>query len=227
MIASELPKKIAKFLVPKGLLQPFFQLRKRPITEIFPGIESVRARLSLAHIPEGPDMVMPLRETLVIAAICRWLQPRRVFEIGTYTGTTTLAIAMNSHDNAEIYTLDLPARKKNSDKSDHHVGSAYRGTAADRKIKQLYGNSMAFDFRPYHGKMDLVLVDANHEDQFINADSANAFRMIKPGGVIIWDDYLWDKKYPECAGVTRCLDKLARAHDIANIAGTRLAICRR
>jgi hypothetical protein len=70
-----------------------------------------------------------------------------------------------------------------------------------------------------------VLVDGNHQCEFVSADSANAIKMIRPRGVIIWDDYRWDKKYPECAGVSRCLDKLAGKMDIANIAGTRLAVC--
>src|SRR5919108_44209 len=51
--------------------------------------------------------------------------------------------------------------------------------------------------------------------------------MLTPSGVIIWDDYLWDRKYPECAGVTRCLDRLSADFDIANIEGTRLAVYRR
>jgi predicted O-methyltransferase YrrM len=207
----------------KQFEEALFKLPKRSITEIFPGIDNVSARLSLAHIPDRPDMVMPLKETLVIAAICQWLQPRRAFEIGTYTGTTTLAIAMNSPEDAKICTLDLPSQEDGNTTT--LVGSAYRETAAAKNVNQLYGDSSIFDFQPYHGAMDLVLVDGNHQYEFAKVDSANALRMTRPGGVIIWDDYLWDEKYPECAGVTRCLDELIKAHDIANIADTRLAIC--
>jgi predicted O-methyltransferase YrrM len=201
---------------------PQFNLPVRSVVELFPGIEKLSAQLGLAHIPRRPDMVMPLAETLVIAAICQWLRPRQVFEIGTYTGATTLAIALNSPDDAKIYTLDLPSGGAGS--HDDLIGSAYRNTASDQKIQQLHGESTAFDFRPYHGQTDFVLVDGNHEYEFVSADSANAIKLIRPGGVIIWDDYRWDKKYPECAGVSRCLDELAGKMDIANIAGTRLAV---
>ncbi len=242
MKASRLAARIAKSLVPAGLMKLYletrysretgrrgalFKLQPRLITEIFPGIGSISARLSIAHIPERPDMVMPLKETLAIATICQWLQPQRAFEIGTYTGTTTLAIAMNSHADAEVFTLDLPPRQAAQFLSDHHVGAAYRATAAGKNVKQLYGDSKTFDFHPYYRKMDLVLVDGNHDCEVVKLDSENALKMIRPAGVIIWDDYLWDKKYPECAGVTRCLDELVREYDIANIAGTRLAVCRR
>ena len=202
-----------------------FKLPKRSIAEIFPGSENFSARLSLAHIPNRPDMVMPLKETLVIATICQWLQPRRAFEIGTFTGTTTLAIAMNSAEDAEIFTLDLPAGAKAG--SENQIGSVFRGSAIQKKITQLQGDSTSFDFQPYHATIDLVLVDGNHAYEFVKADTANAIKMIRPGGVIIWDDYLWEKKYPECAGVTRCLDELPKDYGVVNIADTRLALCRR
>ena len=212
--------------MPLKMFKPtLFKLPKRSITEIFPGIENVSTQLSLVHIPNRPDMVMPLKETLVIAAICQWLQPRRAFEIGTFTGTTTLAIALNSTENTEIFSLDLPAAEKAG--SENQIGSVFRGTAIQKKITQLHGDSISFDFQPYHATIDLVLVDGNHRDEFVKADTASALKMIRPSGVIIWDDYLWDKKYPECAGVTRCLDELPKEYGVVNIADTRLAVCRR
>ena len=242
MRATRLPARIARFVVPAGLLdiysaarqrrrarrfvEPLFKLPKRSITDLFPGIETASVALNLAHVPDRPEMVMPLAEALIIGAICQWLKPRRTFEIGTYRGATALAIAMNSPADAAVFTLDLPPRAREG-QVDDEIGSAYRGTEAGSKITQLYGDSTTFDFRPYERSMDLVLVDGNHDERFVSVDSANAMRMLKPSGVIIWDDYLWDRKYPECAGVTRSLDKLSEEYDIANIAGTRLAVYRR
>jgi predicted O-methyltransferase YrrM len=211
----------------RRFVEPLFTLPKRSITDIFPGIESVSVRLNLPHGADQPEMVMPLAETLIIGAICQWLKPRRAFEIGTYTGATTLAIALNSPDDARVFTLDLPPARKDGSEVGSEIGAAYRGTAAGTNVTQLYGDSTTFDFRPYERTMDLVVVDGNHDERFVRVDSANALRIIKPSGVIIWDDYLWERKYPECAGVTRALDRLSEEHDIANIAGTRLAVYRR
>jgi predicted O-methyltransferase YrrM len=243
MRASRLSARIARFVVPAGLLdvysaarqkrrakrfvEPLFKLPSRSITDIFPGIERASVQLNLAHVPDRPEMVMPLAETLIIGAICQWLKPRRTFEIGTYRGATALAIAMNSPGDVTVFTLDLPPRRKEDGHVDDEIGSAYRGTPAGSRITQLYGDSTTLDFRPYERSMDLVLVDGNHDERFVTADSANALRILKPSGVIVWDDYLWDRKYPECAGVTRSLDKLSEEYDIANIAGTRLAVYRR
>jgi predicted O-methyltransferase YrrM len=243
MHLKHIPARIARFFVPLGLweihaaarqkrrarrfVEPSFKLPRRPATEIFPGIATESVRLTLAHVPDRPEMVMPLAETLTIAAISQWLQPKRVFEIGTYRGATALAIAMNSPDDAAIFTLDLPLRTKDDGGLDDEIGSAYRGAGAARKITQLYGDSTTFDFRLYENSIDLVLIDGNHDERFVSIDTANALQMLTPSGVIIWDDYLWDRKYPECAGVTRCLDKLSDEFDIANIEGTRLAVYRR
>jgi predicted O-methyltransferase YrrM len=243
MRASRLSARIARFVIPAGLLdvytaarqrrrarrfvEPLFNLPARSITEIFPGIERASVALNLAHVPDRPEMVMPLAETLIIGAICQWLHPRRAFEIGTYRGGTALAIAMNSPDDSAVFTLDLPPRRDGDSAAADEIGSAYRGTIGGKKITQLYGDSTAFDFQAYERSMDLVLVDGNHDERFVSVDSANALRMLKPTGVIIWDDYLWDRKYPECAGVTRSLDRLSEDYDIANIAGTRLAVYRR
>jgi predicted O-methyltransferase YrrM len=208
-------------------VEPLFKLPKRSLTDLFPGIERASVQLNLAHVPDRPDMVMPLSETLIIGAICQWIAPRRAFEIGTYRGATALAIAMNSPDDAIVFTLDLPPRADDDGQAAKEIGSAYRDTVERRQITQLYGDSRAFDFRPYERSMDLVLVDGNHDESFVSIDSANALRMLKPSGVIIWDDYLWDRKYPECGGVTRSVDRLSEEYDIANIAGTRLAVFRR
>jgi|ERR671923_2952783 predicted O-methyltransferase YrrM len=243
MRASRWPAKVARFVIPGGLwdayaaakqkrrarrfVEPLFKLPRRPVSEIFPGIERESVRLTLAHVPDRPEMVMPLAETLTIAAISQWLQPKRAFEIGTYRGATALAIAMNSPDDALIFTLDLPPRLKDDGRVDDEIGSAYRADEHGRKIRQLYGDSTTFDFQPYEGSVDFVLIDGNHDERFVSVDTANALKMLTPSGVIIWDDYLWDRKYPECAGVTRCLDRLSADFDIANIEGTRLAVYRR
>jgi len=41
-------------------------------------------------------------------------------------------------------------------------GTRYRGTVWEHKIQQLYGDSAAFDYTPYQGKIDFVFVDGSH-----------------------------------------------------------------
>jgi predicted O-methyltransferase YrrM len=211
--------------------RPGFLLPTRQFGELFPGIEQLTVEVGSGELIRPPDMVMPLPELLTLASICRFLKPRRVFEIGTYTGSTTLAMAMNAPQEAEIFTLDLdPAQLAFSQSHSglsvpqFEPGIAFRTTRHAARIRQLYGSSREFDFIPYRGTIDLVLVDADHTYDHVRKDSEAAIAMCRDGGVVIWDDYLWTEAHAECAGVTRCLDELRGSLDVVQLAGTRLAV---
>src|SRR5262249_30840444 len=95
------------------------------------------------------------------------------------------------------------------------------------KIRQLRGRSETFDFGPYRGSIDLVLIDADHRYEAVRRDTATALELLRPGGVIVWDDYRWEPCHSECAGVTRWLNEFPRTHRCHQLAGTRLAVYRR
>lgn len=193
-----------------------FSLRARPLTELFPGIGAVQVNIPASEICRPPDMVMPLAEVISLAAICLHTRPRRIFEFGTYTGSSTLAMAAHTPPETELMTLDF-------DKSEL-IGSAFRGTDCENKIRQLFGDSRAYDYSPYEKQMNLVLVDANHSYDLVKADTEEAFKLLQPGGVIVWDDYRWVQGHEECVGVTLFLNELSGRCPIFQIFGTRLAI---
>jgi predicted O-methyltransferase YrrM len=72
----------------------------------------------------------------------------------------------------------------------HGVGSRFQGLAEAERITQLLGDSRSFDFSPWAGTIDLVLVDAGHEWDAVAADTRTAQALLAPGGVIVWDDYM-------------------------------------
>lgn len=174
------------------------------------------------------------RELITLCRLVRALQPKRLFELGTFDGRTTLNLAANVPQNAVVFTLDLPRSSvatsvarihrhevRYADKAES--GSRFRGTDAERKIVQLEGDSGKFDFTPYYGTMDFVFIDASHTFDYVVNDSLHALGMMRPsGGTIVWHDYgRWD-------GVTAALNQLrrkdAKLGSIAQIQGTTLAI---
>jgi predicted O-methyltransferase YrrM len=193
-----------------------FTLPQRAVDQLFPGIESVLVTTSVSELYRPRDMVLPLPELLTLAGICRYIKPRRIFEIGTYTGSSTLVMAINTPHDTEIFTLDLQASEQ--------IGSAFRNTTYSSKIHQLYGNSLTFDYTPYQQSMDLVLVDANHSYECVRSDTEKAFALLRPGGVIVWDDYRWLECHSECVGVTRFLNKFQARRPLSSLSGTRFAI---
>jgi predicted O-methyltransferase YrrM len=193
-----------------------FTLPSRALNESLPGIDSVLVTAPVTELYRPRDMVVPLAEVLTLAAICRHLRPRRIFEFGTHTGSSTLVMAINVSADTEIFTLDLEASER--------VGSAYRDTEYSSRIRQLFGDSKTFDYAPYLGKVDFVFIDADHTYDGVKSDTEKAFELLRPGGVIVWDDYRWLDVHVECVGVTLFLNEFGKTHPVFNIAGTRFGI---
>jgi predicted O-methyltransferase YrrM len=127
-----------------------------------------------------------------------------VFEIGTLNGYTALHFALNSPDDGTVYTLDLPqdvartaaVQLATTVIDDEHIRSnlgrqtyCFRGTAVERKIRTLFGDSATFDFAPYHGAIDLMFIDGAHSYEYVRSDTVQAMRCVRPGGLICWHDF--------------------------------------
>lgn len=209
-----------------------FSLPERSLSSLFPTIQAEQITLPVSQIERTDEWEVPINEILALAAITRQLKPRRIFEIGTYLGSSTLVMAHNCPDDAQLTTLDLDPATRDAyllalgyNKSPQYTpGERFMNTSVAAKVQQVYGASITFDFEPYYGQMDLVLVDADHSYDFVKADTAIALKLLRPGGVIIWDDYTWNDRHPECVGVTRYLNELAETKPIARIAHTRMGI---
>ena len=204
------------------------QLEVREVGELLPGIEDVPVTIPCSQAFRSAG-ALPLTELVVLSAICRHVKPETVFEIGTFTGSSTLTMAKHTPDETRIFTLDLdPADRGRTEMEldigdiqgqDYTVGVMFRGTAQEQRITQLYGDSVIFDFGPYDDLIDLVFVDGNHSYENVGRDSESALRMLRPGGVVIWDDY-----QPTVGpGVVRYLNEIGAGRGIVQIAGTRFA----
>jgi predicted O-methyltransferase YrrM len=173
-------------------------------------------------------------ELITICRLVQAIRPGALFEFGTFDGRTTLNLAVNAGPDAKVCTLDLPASGVDDTASPIHrhelryaskasSGERYRGTDAEGRIVQLYGDSGTVDFGPYYGRTDFVFIDASHTFDYVVNDSLHALRMLRSsGGTIVWHDYgRWD-------GVTAALNQLRLAHEsfgaVAHIAGTTLAV---
>ena len=191
--------------------------------ELFPGISQLPVTLSDYTYTYGD---MPVHEILTLCQIVRWAKPECIFEIGTFEGGTTMQMAANS--SAKIYTLDLPPETEEEKRrvldADLDVypevpGAEFRETDSAQQIHQLFGDSQTFDFSPYHGRMDLVFVDACHHYEFVKTDSENALKMVSPDGIILWHDYA-----DYAPGVVYALNELSTKKQLFHLQGTSLVI---
>jgi len=170
---------------------------------------------------------VPLPELSTLCALARKLSARRIFEFGTLNGNTSYHLALNTPDDCEIFTVDIPigeVPKLAQDVGDapfrRREAAAYRWQGAEvaRKIHPILSDSARLDPGPYKSSMDMVFVDGSHSAAYIANDTALAMQVVREGGIIVWHDYLvWND-------VTTFLQKFSADHRLSHVAGTSLVI---
>jgi len=168
----------------------------------------------------------------VLGSVVQALQPQIILETGTYLGVSALAMALNAPPVCRIFTVDLPDEASAGDipelnaidqthitKSRHRVGEAFLRSAMRTRITQIRADSMSFRAEEQMQNVDFVYVDGGHSLPVVAKDTENAFRVLAPGGTIVWDDYF--HLYPD---VVVFLDKLADRYPLHGIQGTNFVI---
>ena len=146
----------------------------------------------------GVGASITLYEAAALAALCRSVNAKRIFEFGTYKGVSTTQFALNLPADGMIYTLDLPedhpAYSFSITKEEERIIAAEGGKGvlvpADchRKVAFLKCDSAEFDTTPYLNSMDLVFVDGAHSYEYVKNDTIKGLEMLRSGGVITWHD---------------------------------------
>lgn len=188
-----------------------------------------------SFIPSSFSGSMTAFESVVLIKILNLVNPRRVFEFGTFMGSTTRLLLDNlDHDETEdrkIYTLDLDSLDGVEFQGDDEllakkvIGTKrlYEESVHADKVKQILVDSLKFDATSLDEKFNYILIDANHEGKYVKADSENAFKMLdkRSSFALIWDDYE-NPNHPE---LTAYVDSLTLdGNQIYHIEGTQFAI---
>lgn len=132
-----------------------------------------------------PRMLSGPLQGRFISMLSKLLRPKKILEIGTYTGYATLCLAEGLDRNGTIDTLD-----KNEELVDFQR-KYFNQSGYGSQIKQHLGN--AIDLIPS--------LDSDYDFVFIDADKTNYlnyFELVLPkmisGGVILSDNVLWSGK---------------------------------
>jgi predicted O-methyltransferase YrrM len=165
--------------------------------EVFSATTEIRL---LAPAPGIPSVTLP--ELCLLMHLLARSKARTIFEIGTHIGRTTLNLALNSAANARLYTLDFPHEMQQ--RYGYSAGSLFARSPLKKKITQLFGETMEFDFSKYFGTADFIFIDAGHSYEQAMSDSRSALKLLRNGrGTIVWHDYGWE-------GVAPALNRLYR-----------------
>lgn len=135
-----------------------------------------------------PRMLSGHFQGRVLSMISNMIQPKRILEIGTYTGYSALCLAEGMQKDGELITID-----RNEELEDF-VNSYVERSNYDGQIKCIIGDAMKV-IPGIEGEFDLVFIDAD-KTNYLNYYHLIIDR-VPSGGYILIDNVLWSGKVLE------------------------------
>jgi caffeoyl-CoA O-methyltransferase len=130
-----------------------------------------------------PRMLSGHLQGRVLAMISQMIKPKRILEIGTYTGYSALCLLEGLDDGGKLITIDI------NEELEEKV-RAYFETSKD-KIDFRIGNAINI-IPTLTDTFDLVFIDADKINYTRYFDLV--IDKVRPGGIILADNVLWSGK---------------------------------
>src|ERR1700761_1272689 len=133
-----------------------------------------------------PHMLSGHYQGRLLSMLSKMMQPRRILEIGTFTGYATLCLAEGLTDDGIIHTIEV------NRELEEMLCSHFNSTDVGKKIKQHFGEAEAVLQGLTKEIFDLVFIDADKKNNFAYFNAV--FDNVRSGGLIIIDNVLWKGK---------------------------------
>lgn len=135
-----------------------------------------------------PRMISGHYQGKIIEFLSNMIQPKKILEIGTYTGYSAICWSKGLKKNGIIHTIEL------KDELEPIVKKYFKKANIQDKIKLHIGN--AIEIIPQINEIfDIVFIDAD-KTNYLNYYKL-VFNKVKKGGYIIADNVLWAGKVIE------------------------------
>jgi len=132
-----------------------------------------------------PNMLSGHLQGQFLEMLSRMQQPKRILEIGTFTGYSGLCLAKGLAEDGLLYTIDI--NEELQPMVEQYIAKA----ALSDKVKQLIGDARQI-IPTINETFDLVFIDADKINYSTYYDLV--FDKVRPGGYIIADNVLWSGK---------------------------------
>ena len=161
---------------------------------------------------------MSLSEISALCCLLAVTQPKKILEIGSFRGLTTLNLALNAPQ-AEVHSIDIT----------NTWGNYYYAERPEvTNIHQHYGDTNIFDFKREIGDgVDFCLIDGGHEYEQVRNDTMKVLPLLTDDCTLLWDDYGTNDFLTEneSFGVSRFIHEL-KGTGVSILSGTGLAYLR-
>jgi caffeoyl-CoA O-methyltransferase len=121
----------------------------------------------------------------LLVMLCRMIQPKKVLELGTFTGYSALCFAEGTAEDAEIHTIEI------NDELEDQAKHWFNRSEFGHKIRMHIGD--ALQLLPLLDEtFDLAFIDSDKRD-YKACYEAVMFK-VRTGGFILVDNTLWGGK---------------------------------
>jgi len=132
-----------------------------------------------------PRMISGPVQGRFLEMISKMLQPKRILEVGTYTGYSAICLARGLKDGGKLITIEI------NDELIEKSRQFFAKANLQDSIESMHGDAINL-IPQIDDEFDLIFIDAEKE-RYIDYYKL-CFPKLKKGGVLIADNVLWDGK---------------------------------
>jgi len=136
-----------------------------------------------------PRMLSGAVQGRFLTILVEIMQAEKILEIGTFTGYSSVCMAMGLNEKGHIDTLEI------NDELEYLIREGWEKAGVTDKITLHIGDALQTLNTLKGNTYDLAYIDANKR-QYVDYYNT-VIDLVRPGGVILTDDVLWDGKVCE------------------------------
>lgn len=138
----------------------------------------------------NPRMISGHLQGKLLEMLVRMMRPKRVLEIGTFTGYSALSIARGLEDDATLDTVEV------DDELEDIATKYFDASGYGHRIRQHIGS--ALDIVPRLGEVyDMVFIDGDKREYPAYYDMLMDGGYVRSGSILLADNILWYGKVAE------------------------------
>jgi predicted O-methyltransferase YrrM len=132
-----------------------------------------------------PRMLSGHMQGNLLIMLSKMIKPKRILEIGTYTGYSAICLAQGLQEDGILHTIDV------NEELESLVMRNFAESGLSEKIRQHTGNALTI-IPSLDEKFDIVFIDADKKNYASYYDLV--FDKVNSGGYLIADNVLWSGK---------------------------------
>ncbi|MBS1527450.1 MAG: O-methyltransferase [Bacteroidetes bacterium] len=133
-----------------------------------------------------PHMLSGHYQGRLLSFLSKMVRPRRILEIGTFTGYSTICLAEGLTNDGLIHTIEV------NREMEEMLNQHFKSTNVDKKARLHFGHAAQIIVEIQEDSFDMVFIDADKKNNLTYFNLV--FDKVRSGGLIVIDNVLWKGK---------------------------------